>query len=171
MNLPRAGDNVCVFVAYSCGGPGHCDALIERRGEGMEEVRKTRSVESGDVCSKRPKCTRGIKNKELKPVCCNPESASRQYASRYPCLKLEQLCGVNCRCNGCQSPTDKKFAITTRSKEAPTRNGTKTIWEEIEKRAPVYDWLGWTNQWRQVDRRGNSYLSRACDGLTWVTRG
>ena len=61
-------DNVCVFIAYSRGGPGHCDALIERRG-GM----------------------------------------------------------------------DKTFAITTRSKEAPSRNGTKTIWEEIEKRAPVYD--------------------------------
>lgn len=82
-------DNVCVFIAYSRGGPGHCDALIERRG-GMEEVGKTRSVESSDVCPKPPKCTCEIKNKELKSVCCNPESASRQYASRYPCLRLEQ---------------------------------------------------------------------------------
>ena len=127
------------LLHIAVGDPGTVMLLLKEGGRGMEEVRKTRSVESCDVCSKRPKCTRGIKNKELKPVCCNPESASRQYASRYPCLKLEQLCGVNCRCNGCQSPTDKKFAITTRSKEAPTRNGTKTIWEEIEKRAPVYD--------------------------------
>ena len=63
-------DNVCVFIAYSRGGPGHCDALIERRG-GMEEVGKTRSVESSDVCPKPPKCTCEIKNKELKSVCCN----------------------------------------------------------------------------------------------------